>query len=95
LRAQSGGLWGRVLEALFPRGRAFLRQFSNPNLHDIANMSFSVAQRDRRADHIRRTVATPGSVSVGDAAFEQAVKDWPHQPFTLRRGMMLIREQPQ
>jgi hypothetical protein len=87
--------FGAGSSKLYFRVDELLRQLSNPNLHDIANMSFSAAQRDRRANLIRSTVATPGSVSVGDAAFEQAVKGWPHQPFTLWRGMMLIREQPQ
>jgi hypothetical protein len=41
------------------------------------------------------TIAASGSVSVAHAAFEQAVKDWPQEHFTLRQGMVLIREHPQ
>jgi hypothetical protein len=69
--------FGAGSSKLYFRVEELLRQLSNPNLHDIANMSFSVAQRARRADHIRWTAATPSSVCVGDAAFEQAVKDLP------------------
>jgi len=35
-----------------------------------------------------------GKGLVPHAAFEQAVKDWPHEHFTLRQGIMLIREHP-
>jgi hypothetical protein len=93
LRAQSGELWGRSSKLYFHVDE-LLRQLSNPNLHDIANMSYRVELWDRHANHIRWTVAAAGSVSVAHAAFEQAVKDWPHEHFTLRQGIMLIREHP-
>jgi hypothetical protein len=94
LRAQTGDLWGRSSQLYFHIDE-LLRQLSNPNLHDIANMSYRVELWDRQADHIRWTVAAAGSVSVAHAAFEQAVQDWPHEHFTLRQGIMLIREYPQ
>jgi hypothetical protein len=93
LRAQSGELWARSSNLYF-RVDELLRQLSNPNLHDIANMSFRVELWDRHANHIRWTVAAAGSVGVAHAAFEQAVKDWPEEHFTLRQGIMLIREYP-
>ena len=71
-----------------------LRKLANPNLHDIANMSFRVELWDRHANHVRWVVAAAGSVTVAHAAFEACVKDWPHEHFTLRQGIMLIREHP-
>ena len=94
LRAQSGDLWGRS-RTLYFRVDDLLRQLSNPNLHDIANLSYRVELWDRRGNHIRWMVAAAGSVSVAHAAFEQAVKDWPLEHFTLRQGIMLIREHPE
>ena len=73
---------------------ALLRELSNPNLHDIANMSFRVELWDRHALHVRWVVAAAGTVTVAHAAFEQAIKNWPDQRFTLRQGIMLIREHP-
>jgi len=93
LRAQSGDLWGRS-RTLYFRVDDLLRQLSNPNLHDIANLSYRVELWDRHGNHIRWMVAAAGSVSVAHAAFEQAVKDWPLEHFTLRQGIMLIREHP-
>lgn len=93
LRAPCGDLWGRCSKLYF-RVDEILRQLSIPNLHDIANMGFRIELWDRHANRMRRTVAASGSVSVAHATFEQAAKDWPHQHFTLRQGMMLIREHP-
>jgi hypothetical protein len=55
-------------------------------------MRYRVELWDRHANHIRWTVAASGSVAVAHAAFEQAAKDWSHEHFTLRQGIMLIRE---
>jgi hypothetical protein len=49
----------------------------------------------RHANHIRWTMAALGSVSVAHAVFEQAVKNRPQEHFTLRQGMMPIREHSQ
>jgi len=67
----------------------------NPNLHDIENMTFRVELWDRHAQHVRRVVAAAGTVSIGHAAFDEAVKNWPDERFTLRQGINLIREHPQ
>lgn len=72
-----------------------LRELENPNLHDIANMSFRVELWDRHALHIRWVVAAAGSVAVAHAAFDEAVRNWPDEHFTLRQGIMLIREHPE
>ena len=77
-----------------PQDRQRTPQTPNPNLHDIANMSFRVELWDRHANHVRWVVAAAGSVTVAHAAFEACVQDWPHEHFTLRQGIMLIREHP-
>jgi hypothetical protein len=69
-----------------------LRKLANPNLHDIANMSFRVELWDRHANQVRWVVAAAGSVTVAHGAFDAAVKNWPHERFALRQGIMLIRE---
>jgi hypothetical protein len=94
LGAQSRGLWGQSSKLYF-RVDELLRQLSNPNLHDVAYMSFRVELWDRYANHVRWTVAAAGSISVAHAVFEQALKDWPHEHFALRQGIMFIREDPQ
>ena len=86
VRGAYDGLNGRVDK--------LLRELENPNLHDIANMSFRVELWDQYALHIRWVVAASGSVFVARAAFDEAVKHWPDQKLTLRQGIMLIREHP-
>lgn len=71
-----------------------LRELANPNLHDIANMSHRVELWDRHGQHIRWVVAAAGTVMIGHAAFEAAIAAWPHEHFTLRQGIRLIREHP-
>ena len=93
LRAQSGQLWGRSSKLYFCVDE-LLRQLANPNLHDIANMSYRVELWERQADHIRWTLAASGSIVLARAAFDAAVKEWPHERFTLRQGVMTIREYP-
>jgi hypothetical protein len=72
-----------------------LRELSNPNLHDIANLNFRVELWDRFGNQIRWVVAAAGSVTVANAAFDAAVANWPNERFTLRNGILLIREHPQ
>ena len=45
-----------------------LRELANPNLHDIANMSFHVELWDRHADHLRWVVAAAGNMRTGGPA---------------------------
>lgn len=70
------------------------RELKNPILHDIANMSFRVEPSDRPALRVRWSLAAAGTVSIAQAAFQEAVKNWPDQRLTLRQGIMLIREHP-
>ena len=79
---------------LYERVDKLLRELENPNLHDIANMSFRVELWDRHALHIRWVIAASGSVFLAHAAFDEAVKQWPDQKLTLRNGMLLMREHP-
>ena len=94
LRAQSGQLWGRSSDLYF-RVDELLRQLANANLHDIANMSYRVELWEREVDRIRWTLAASGSIVLARAAFEAATKEWPHERFTLRQGIMTIREYPE
>jgi hypothetical protein len=91
LRAETNLVRG-AYAGLYDRVDKLLRELENPNLHEIANMSFRVELWDRHALHIRWVVAAAGTVSVAHAAFDEAVKNWPDQRFTLRQGIMLIRE---
>jgi hypothetical protein len=86
VRGAYDGLYGRVDK--------LLRELENPNLHDIANVSFRVELWDQYALHIRWVVAAAGSVFVARAVFDEAVKHWPDQKLTLRQGITLIREHP-
>jgi hypothetical protein len=93
LRAESKDLWG-TSSKLYHRVDALLRELGNPNLHDIANMSFRVELWDRHAKQICWTIAAAGNVFIAQAAFDAAVGEWPHERFTLRQGIRLIREHP-
>ena len=93
LRAHCKDNWGRSTELYF-RVDELLRQLENPNLHDIANMNFRIELWERHAEHIRWTVAASGSIVLARVAFDAAVKEWPHERFTLRNGIMLMREHP-
>ena len=93
LRAQSRELWGASSE-LYHRVDRLLRELANPNLHDIANMAFRVELSDRHAKHIRWTMAAIGHVTIAQATFEAAVREWPHERSTLRHGIRLIEEHP-
>jgi hypothetical protein len=93
LRAHSGELWGRSSKLYFHVDK-LLRQLENPNLHEIANMSFRIELWERHAEHIRWTVAASGSIVLAHAAFDAAIKEWPQERFTLRNGIMLMREYP-
>lgn len=80
---------------LYRRVDKLLRELENPNLHDIASMSFKVELWDRYANHVRWVVAAAGTVTIGHAAFEAAIANWPDERFTLRQGIMLMREHPE
>jgi hypothetical protein len=93
LCAQSSELWSRSSKLYF-RVDELLRQLANPNLHDIANMNFGIEMWEQYAEHIRWTVTDSGSIVLAHAASDAAIKEWPHERFTLRIGIMLVREYP-
>jgi hypothetical protein len=93
LRAEAKDADG-AYSALYRRVDSLLRELENPNLHDIANLNYRVELWDRYALHVRWIVAAAGTVSVAHAAFDEAVKNWPDQRFTLRNGIQTIREHP-
>ena len=94
LRAECKDLWGTSSRAYF-RVDELLRELENPNLHDIANMHNRVELWTADGQHVRWLVAATSNVTVGHAAFDAAVANWPNERFTLRQGVMLIREHPE
>jgi len=91
LRTQTG-LAGAAFSDMHSRVDKLLREISNPNLHDIANMSYRVELWDKYALHIRWTVAAVGHIYIAQAAFDRAVKEWPDQRVTLRQGIRVIQD---
>jgi hypothetical protein len=94
LREASKGLWGASSEAYF-RVDELLRQLANPNLHDIPrNLPFRVEMWDGSDQHVRWVIAASASVAVGHAAMDAAIANYPDQRFTLRNGILVIRQHP-
>jgi predicted cobalt transporter CbtA len=92
LRAETRHLWGTSSD-LHSKVEALLRQLANPNLHDIpAQLPFRIEIWDRNDQHIRWVVAATSSVAVGHAALDAAIVNFPGQRFTLRNGILVIRE---
>ena len=93
-REASKGLWGASSQAYF-RVDELLRQLANPNLHDIPrNLPFRVEMRDQSHRHVRWMIAASASVAVGHAAMDGAIANYPDQRFTLRNGILVIRQHP-
>jgi hypothetical protein len=87
-------LWGASSEAYF-RVDELLRQLANPNLHDIPhNLPFRVEMWDQSDQHIRWVIAASASVAIGHAAMDAAIANYPDQRFTLRNGLLVIRQHP-
>jgi hypothetical protein len=75
---------GRFLGSLLSRGR-LLRELANPNLHDIpTNQPYRVEMWDRHDAHIRWVISASSSVSIGHAALDVAIANFPNERFTLR-----------
>ena len=90
LREASKGLWGASSEAYF-RAEELLRQLANPNLHDIPR---NLPSRVENQCNIRWVIAASASVAVGHAALDAAIANYPDQRFTLRNGILVIRQHP-
>jgi len=70
-----------------------LRQAPNPNLHDIpTSVPFRVELWDRSDQHIRWVIAASSSVAIGHAALDAVIASYPDQRFTLRNGILVIRQ---
>jgi hypothetical protein len=83
----SKALWGTSAEIYF-RADKLLQQLANPNLYDIpTNLPFRVEMWGRNDQHV-------SSVAVGHAALDAAIANYPHQRFTLRNGILVIRQHP-
>lgn len=92
LRADCRELWG-TSSALYHRVDALLRELANPNLHDIpTRLPFRVELWDRSDQHVRLVIAAAASVTVGHAALDAAIANYPGQHFTLRNGIQIIRQ---
>ncbi len=92
LRAECCELWG-TSSTLYHRVDALLRELANPNLHDIpTRLPFRVEMWDRNDQHVRWVLAASSSVAIGHAALDAAVANYPGQRFTLRNGILVIRE---
>jgi hypothetical protein len=92
LRAECKDLWGASAEAYF-RVEGLLRELANPNLHDIPmRLPFRVEMWDRSDQHIRWVLAASSSVAIAHAALDAAIANNPDQRFTLRNGILVIRE---
>ncbi|MGD0023500.1 MAG: hypothetical protein ABSC37_02575 [Xanthobacteraceae bacterium] len=78
---------------LYHRIDGLLRELANPNLHDIpTQLPFRVELWDRNDQHIRWVIAASSSVAIGHAALDAAIANYPDQRFTLRNGILVIRE---
>jgi hypothetical protein len=94
LRNEAGLIQGQYSD-LYSRVDKLLREIGNPNLHDIANLNYRVELWDKYSLRIRWTVAAVGHIYIAQAAFDEAVKQFPDQQLTLRNGILVIREHPQ
>lgn len=78
---------------LYFRIDELLRELANPNLHDIpTRLPFRVEMWDRSDQHVRWVVAATSSVAVGHAALDAAIANYPDQRFTLRNGILVLRQ---
>jgi hypothetical protein len=94
LRDECKSLWSGSSAAYF-RVDGLLQQLANPNLHDIPrNLPFRVEMWDRGEQHVRWVISASASVAVGHAALNAAIANYPDQHFTLRNGILVIRQHP-
>ena len=72
-----------------------LRELANPNLYDVpTRLPFRVELWDRHDQHIRWVIAASSSVVVGHAALDAVIASYPGERFTLRNGILVIRQHP-
>jgi hypothetical protein len=94
LRAECQSLWGASSNAYF-RVDGLLRELANPNLHDIpTNLPCRVETWDRHDAHIRWVISASSTISIGHAALDVAIANFPNERFMLRNGALVIRRHP-
>src|SRR5438477_106562 len=94
LRDQCGARQ-RELSDAYHRMDGLIRQLKNPNLHDIPmQLPFRVEMWTGDGQHIRWVTACAGTVSIAHGAFDAAIKNYPGERWTLRNGILVIREHP-
>jgi hypothetical protein len=49
---------------------------------------------DRNEQHVRWVISASASVAIGHAALDAAIANYPEQHFTLRNGILVIRQHP-
>jgi hypothetical protein len=90
LRGEAGKLWGSASDFYF-RVDKLLNQLAAPDLHDIPlDLPYRIEMWD--AANIRFVVSANRSVALAHAAFDAAIKAHPDQRWTLRQGILVIRE---
>ena len=94
LRAECKDQWGTSSKLYF-RVDGLLRELANPNLHDIPmRLPFRVELWDRSDQHVRWVIAASSSVAIAHAALDAAIANNPGERFTLRNGILVIRQHP-
>jgi hypothetical protein len=80
---------------LYCRLDRLLTQLASPNLHDLGLewgcLRIEVWDRYGK-DNLRYCIAAIGNISIAQVAFDEALKQYPNDRLTLRKGIMLIRD---
>jgi hypothetical protein len=94
LRSECKDLWGTSSKLYF-RVDGLLSELANPNLHDIpTRLPFRVEMWRRSEEHVRWVIAASSSVAIAHAALDVAIANYPGERFTLRNGILVIRQHP-
>jgi hypothetical protein len=94
LRAESSELW-RTSSRLYHHVDALLRELADPNLHDVpTNLPFRIELWDRHDKQIRWVVSASSSIAIAQAALDVSIAAYPNERFTLRNGMLVVRQHP-
>jgi hypothetical protein len=94
LRAQCARLQAELAQS-YARMDGLIRQINNPNLHDLPmQMPFRVEMWTGDGQHIRWVTACAGTISIAHGAYDAAVKNFPNERWTLRNGILVVREYP-
>ena len=90
LRAEASKLWGSTSD-FYVRVDELLRKLADPNMQDVPlNLPFRVEMWDRK--NIQMVVSASSTVSIAHGAFDAATRIYPDRRWTLRNGILVIRE---